>query len=154
MSSSARYDRIMKRRFITSDDIRAAASRRESALALPENSTVTEEARELALKLSIRLGDGGSGNLAAPAPAARAAQAAVPANPGPIASVLDGVRPKPAAPGSGPTRNTGSLSDDAGARISDAIVAVLKEMNLEQRAAAILPVVTRRVYAGLSAGRN
>lgn len=123
MSSSARYERIMKRRFITSDDIRAAASRGESALALPENSTVTEEARELALKLSIRLGDGGPGK--PPAPTARAAQAVGRESPGPISGLLDGARPQPAAPGSGPALGAGSLSGDAGARISEAIAAVL-----------------------------
>ncbi len=149
MSSSARYERIMKRRFITSDDIRAAASRGESALALPENSTVTEEARELALKLSIRLGDGGPGK-PAPAPTARAAQAVGRESPGPISGLLDGARLQPAAPGSGPALGAGSLSGDAGARISEAIAAVLQEMNLGSRAAAILPVVTRRVYAGLA----
>lgn len=154
MSSSARYDRILKRRFITSDDIRVAASRGESTLALPENSTVTEEARELALKLSVRLGDGGTGKRPANAPVAHVAQSVAPAKQAPISSVLDGVLPKPAEPGVEPSRSMASLSDDAGAKISEAISAVLKEMNLGQRTAAVLPVVTRRVYAGLSAGRK
>lgn len=149
MSSSARYERIMKRRFITSDDIRAAASRGESVLALPENSTVTEEARELALKLSIRLGEGGPGRSAS-APTGRAAPAVGRENPGPISGLIDGARPKPGAPGSGSAPGMDSLSGDAGARISEAIVAVLQEMNLGPRAAAVLPVVTRRVYAGLA----
>lgn len=154
MSSSTRYERIMKRRFITSDDIRVAVSRGESALAIPENTTVTEEARELALKLSIRLGDGGIGKPAAPAPAARAAQDAAQADLRPISSVLDGVQAKPAAPGAGSSPSMGALSDDAGTQISEAIIAVLKEMNLGPRAATVLPVVTRRVYAGLTAGRK
>ena len=62
---SSRFDRSMSRQFVTSDEVRSAASRSESHIAIPQNCTVTDEARELALKFSIRFGDAGTAKRAA-----------------------------------------------------------------------------------------
>lgn len=139
MSSSARYERIMKRRFITSDDIQLAASRGESMLALPENCTVTEEAREIALKLSVRLDASGKVSPAvATEPPARASRPTIAGGQKDTLPSM-AVGPKPAV-----------LIDGTSVRVSEAIAAVMKEMNLDLSVVTILPVVTRRVYMGLS----
>lgn len=115
---SSRYDRIASRKFITSDDLRAAQARGADRLEVQENYTVTDEARELAMKFGIRLD----------APAAARA---------------------PATPSSTPA-TVKVPPGDMGDRVADAIVAVLSELGLGVRAAALTPVLTRRVFAGLA----
>lgn len=124
---NSRYDRIASRNFVTSEDIRAAQARGDGHLAVRENSTVTDEARELAMKLGIRLDIPG-----ASAPSSRAAQPA------------QAPQAAPAAPA------MGTLPEDTGRRVADAIAAVLAELNLGARAAALAPILTRRVFAGLA----
>lgn len=133
----------MKRRFITTDDIQLAASRGESVLVLPVNCTVTEEAREIALKLSVRLDASGK------CPSAAAIE---PAAPVPRSTIAVGKAAAQQSTAVGP--RPAVVTDGTSVRVSEAIAAVLREMNLGLGAAAILPVVTRRVYAGLSSGRK
>lgn len=129
---SSRADSILPRQFITSDDVRSAASRSESQMTIPQHCTVTDEARELALKLSIRLEEAGVGRRA---PAANS-PAQHPNN-----------TPAPAA--AQPTR-----SDDMNRRVVEAVTQVLEGLNLGERRAALLPTIVRRVFAGLAANRS
>lgn len=122
---SSRYDRMAPRHFITSDDIRAASMRSEACIHVSDNSTVTDEARELAMKLGLRLDVPGQ---ARPSPAA--------------------ARSGPAQPAAGAAMQ--ALPEDTGRRVADAIAAVLGELKLGERAATLVPVLTRRVFAGLA----
>lgn len=137
---TSRFDRIAQRDFVTSDDIRAVSLRGETALAPRENSTVTDEARELAMKLGVRLDVPGH----APAAQATSSPATRPSSPGPSAS-QDSVSAR--APASVAMQ---TLSEDTGRRVAEAIAAVLSELKLGERAAAIAPVLTRRVIADLA----
>lgn len=130
---TSRYDRIAPRHFITAEDIRGAQTRGEAQLAVRDNSTITDEARELAMKFGIRLDVPG-----APARTPSAAPAAAPS------------RPPIPAPASSPAVQAKTQSEDSGLRVADAIAAVLAELNLGARAASLAPVLTRRVYAGLA----
>lgn len=125
----SRIDPILKRQFITSDDVRLAIERGDGVLTVHENCTVTAEARELAVKHSLRLEE--SANVPAQATARSTASAA------------DGAVPSPRA-----------SSDDLAARVSHAVAAVFQELNLGDRAAALRPIVTRRVLAGLTPARS
>jgi hypothetical protein len=127
-----RFDSILKRRFITSDDVRHAAARGDGSLAVPENCTVTDEARELALKHSLNLQE---------------QVGALAGTPETSANNL----PK-TAEGSPPVPST--LPDDLAARVAHAVDAVFQELNLGDRASTLLPIVTRRVLAGLNSVRN
>jgi hypothetical protein len=118
MTMSSRYDRIAPRTFITGDDLRAVQARGENRLEVRENSTVTDEARELAMKFGIRLD----------APAVAGAT-------GSPTSMRPTISTRP---------------EDMGRKIADAIAEVLSELDLGVRAAALTPVVTRRVFAGLA----
>lgn len=128
---SSRLDRILPRRFVTSDDIRAAASRNEGHVTLPQNCTVTDEARELALKLSIRLDGPGMAKraVAATPPAARANDVA-------------------------PASARAVAPEDANRRVVEAVTQVLEGLNLGERKAALLPMIVRRVLAGLEVNRS
>jgi hypothetical protein len=130
---SSRLEKIALRQFITSDDVRAAATRNESHLALPQNCTVTDEARELALKLSIRLGE---------------AAAAKP--PAPVASAP--VQPRKDA--SAPEAFQQTWSEDTNRRVVAAVSQVLEGLDLGERKAILLPTIIRRVFAGLAASRS
>jgi len=129
---SSRFDRSMSRQFVTSDEVRSAASRSESHIAIPQNCTVTDEARELALKFSIRLGDAGT--------AKRAAVADSPAQ------RLNNTPAPDAAQQTWP--------EDTNRRIVEAVTQVLEGLNLGERKAALLPTIVRRVFAGLAANRS
>lgn len=125
---NSRYDRVAQRHFITSDDIRAASLRGESALAVRDNITVTDEAREIATKLGIQL-----------AMPSRLGPATV----APARSVASVAGANGGAPVQVPPKDTVR-------RVADAIAAVLDELKLGDRAAALAPVLTRRVLAGFS----
>lgn len=125
------YDRRAMRQFITGDDIRYAASRNEREIKIPQNSTVTDEARELALKFAIRLDDGATQR--APADNTRASRPSVP-------------------PAPGGTQST--LPDDTNRKIVEAVTAVLEGLDLGDRKAVLLPTIVRRVFAGLEANRS
>lgn len=129
---SSRVDGGVPRHFITSDDVRSAASRNQSHMTLPQNCTVTDEARELALKFSIRLDDAG----------------AVKRSPaeGPPAQRPNGA----AAVAAG--RQTSA--DDTSGRVVEAVTQVLEELKLGERKAALLPIIVRQVIAGLTANRS
>lgn len=125
------YDKRAPRQFITGDDIRQAASRNEREVKISQNSTVTDEARELAMRLAIRLDDGTakrSVSLASSAPRAS----------GP--SALSAAQP--------------TLPDDTNKLIVEAVTAVLDGLDLGDRKAALLPTIVRRVFAGLEANRS
>lgn len=121
---SSRYDRTAQRHFITSDDVRAASLRGETAIAVRDNSTVTDEAREIAMKLGLRLDAPGQ---ARPAP--------------PVART-----------GTAPPTVVASATEDTARRVADAIAAVLAELKLGARAEQLAPMLTRRVFAGLAKG--
>lgn len=121
---TSRYDRIAPRHFITAGDIRTAQVRGDAQLSVHENSTITDEARELAMKLGIRLH----------LPDA------------PAASPVPSLKPAPASTAS----VMKTPPEDTGSKVADAISAVLAELNLGARAATLAPVLTRRVFAGLA----
>jgi hypothetical protein len=125
------YDRRALRQFITGDDVRYAASRNEREIRVPQNSTVTDEARELALKFAIRLDDGATPS--APAHNSRA--------PGPSG-----------APAAGLAQQISP--DDTNRRIVEAVTVVLDGLDLGDRKAVLLPTIVRRVFAGLQANRS
>lgn len=129
---SGRDDMRQPRQFVTSDDVRSAAARNESHIVLPQNCTVTDEARELALKFSIRLDDAGA------------------ARPGPVAA-SPAPRPKDAPP---PAADQPTLPEDTNRRVVEAVTQVLDGLNLGERKAALLPTIVRRVFAGLAANRS
>jgi hypothetical protein len=130
---SSRVEKIMLRKFITSDDVRAAAARNESHLTLPQTCTVTDEARELALKLSIRLGEAGAAKPAAPAASAP-------------------VQPRKDAPAPDAVQQT--WPEDTNRRVVEAVSQVLEGLDLGERKAILLPTIIRRVFAGLAANRS
>ncbi len=129
---SSRLDRILPRRFVTSDDIRSAASRNEGHVTLPQNCTVTDEARELALKLSIRLDGPGTAKQA-------------------VAAESSAERPKNA---SAPAVARTASPEDTNRRVVEAVTQVLEGLNLGERKAVLLPMIVRRVLAGLAANRS
>lgn len=123
---TSRYDRIAPRNFITSEDVFAAQSRGEAQVAVRENSTVTDEAREVAMKLGIRLELPGM-----------AASISTSAKKVTTASTAVSATAKPPL-------------EDADRKVADAIAAVLAELDLGERAATLAPILTRRVFAGLA----
>jgi len=125
-------DRRSQRQFITSDDVRSAASRNESQITIPQNCTVTDEARELALKFSIRLDDGARTQRA---PASRPEEKRSSTSPSPAA-----VHP--------------TLPDDTNRRVVEAVTQVLDGLNVGDRKAVLLPTIVRRVFAGLQVNRS
>lgn len=129
----SRLEPILQRRFITSDDVRAAAARGDGSLVVQENCTVTDEARELALKHSLRLVEERA-SVVTRAPVTSTAPPSRPAE-----------NPVPAHP---------ALPEDLAARVAQAVAAVLQELQLGDRAASLQPIVVRRVFAGLNAARN
>lgn len=128
---SNRYDRRAPRQFITGDDIRYAAARNEREIEVPQNSTVTDEARELALKFAIRLDDCAMQRGLAPAAPVH----------------------RPSTP-SAPRAAQPTLPDDTNRRIVEAVTAVLEGFDLGDRKADLLPTIVRRVFAGLQANRS
>jgi hypothetical protein len=122
-----------QRRFITSDDVRAAVARNENHIALPQNCTVTDEARELALKFAIRLDDAGTAKSAAPV-------ASAPAQPRNDAPAPDAVQQ--------------TWPEDTNRRVVEAVTQVLEGLDLGERKAVLLPTIIRRVFAGLAASRS
>ncbi len=130
---SSRFDQVARRHFITTDDIRTASLRGDAALAVPDNSTVTDEARELAMRLGLRLDVPGQMRPAAPAP--RTTTSAVSASA--VAGAPAGAAMK-------------TLPEDTSHRVADAIASVLGDLKLGERAAQLAPVLTRRVFAGLA----
>lgn len=126
---SSRIEPILKRHFITSDDVRLAVEQGEGVLIVHENCTVTAEARELALKHSLRLEE--PANPARRPPATQTTPAADVAVPPPRAS-----------------------TDDLAARVAHAVAAVFQELNLGDRAADMRTIVTRRVLASLTSPRS
>jgi hypothetical protein len=142
---SSRYDRIAPRYFVTSDDIRSAHERGDAQFAIRDNCTVTDEARELAMKLGVRLDAPG----AAGAQAAKAAlHASSSVSSGAPASAAVPASPRTATAAAAPAMRT--LPEDTARRVADAIAAVLAELQLGARAASLAPVLTRRVFAGLA----
>lgn len=127
---SSKYDRAAQRHFITSDDVRAASLRGETAITVCENSTVTDEARELAMKLGLLLDVSGQ------------------ARP-PLSAARTGATPPATAARATAGAAMPALPEDAGRRVADAIAAVLDELKLGGRAAQLAPVLTRRVFASL-----
>ena len=129
MTMSSKYDRGAVRHFITSDDVHAASLRGETNIAVRDNSTVTDEARELAMKLGLHIDVPGQARTA------------------PLASAMS-------RPTTGAGANAGAampaLPEDTGRRVADAIAAVLGELKLGERAPQLAPVLTRRVFAGLT----
>ncbi|NGX95380.1 MAG: hypothetical protein G4V63_09175, partial [Candidatus Afipia apatlaquensis] len=121
------YDKRAPRQFITGDDIRQAASRNEREVKISQNSTVTDEARELAMRLAIRLDDGTakrSVSLASSAPRASgpsALSAAQPTLPDDTNKLIDpgsfgtAARRSASAGANGETRLPTRSSDDADA---------------------------------------
>ena len=107
---------IAKRHFVTAEDVRSAHSQGVCDMRVPAMSTVTEEARELAMKLSVSLST--------------------------QAEAQESVLPLAIA------------SNDLGTRVADAIAAVVDEMQLGDRAAALVPILTRRVFARLASSRS
>lgn len=123
---SSRYDRIAPRNFITREDILAAQSRGDAQVVVRENSTVTDEAREVAMKLGIRLDLPGA--LASNSSSAKRVT---------TATTAVSATAKPPL-------------EDADRKVADAIAAVLAELDLGERAATLAPILTRRVFAGLA----
>lgn len=128
---NSRYDRATLRHFITSDDIRTASLRGDTVIAVRDNYTVTDEGRELALKLGLSLDMPGQAHVAAPT-----------ASDGQSGMALRQSTVAPAA--------LKTLPDDTACRVAEAISAVLGELKLEECAASIAPVLTRRVFASLA----
>jgi hypothetical protein len=122
-----------QRRFITSDDVRAAVARNENHITLPQNCTVTDEARELALKFAIRLDDANAARPAAPV-------ASAPAQPRNDAPAPDAVQQ--------------TWPEDTNRRVVEAVSQVLEGLDLGERKAVLLPTIIRRVFAGLAANRS
>ena len=129
---SSRYDQSSLRRFVTSEEILAPSLRGDTTLVVRDNSTVTDEARELAMKLGMYLED--SSQIRATA-----------------ASAQVSVTPERAAGSSKvPLSDMRTLPEDTARRVADAIAAVLSELKLSGCASSIAPVITRRVFAGLA----
>ncbi|THD63403.1 MAG: hypothetical protein E7813_18435 [Bradyrhizobium sp.] len=101
-------------------------------MTIPQNCTVTDEARELALKFSIRLENAGAAKQApvANSPAQRPNNALAPA------------------------ADQQTWPEDTNRRVVEAVTQVLEELNLVERKAALLPTIIRRVFAGLAANRS
>lgn len=125
----SRTEPILKRQFITSDDVRLAVERGDGVLTVHENCTVTAEARELALKHSLRLEE--PANVPMRTTSTSTALPADVAVPAPRAS-----------------------SDDLAAGVEYAVAVVFQELNLGDRAGALRPIVTRRVLASLMPARS
>lgn len=125
-----RLEALPTRHFVTAEDIRATNSQGGCVLRLPHNCTVTDDARELALKLSVRL------------------EASEPVS----AVASQGTSPAPSAPAAASMSEISSslLSDTLGAQIAEAIAAVIAEMQLGQCATALVPILIRRAYARLA----
>lgn len=125
-------DKRLSRQFITSEDVRSVVSRGESHLPIPNNCTVTDEARELALKLSVRLGDVGL----------------------PKSTQSAGSSPPRVPPSPNSAADQPSWPEDTNRRITEAASTVLKDLGLMELKATLLPIIVRRVFAGLAANRG
>ena len=118
---------IRRREVITRADIDALAARNQQSITVGEHCTITDEAREHALKLGIPV-QYGDVKAKTPAPAAT----------------------PPSAPPASPRRPV--AEETAGAGMSEAIVAVLREMKL-QPTEEIIRLVIERVSTALAAPR-
>lgn len=116
---------IRRREVITRADIDALAARNQSSVTIGDHCTITDEAREHALKLGIPV-QYGDAKIKAPA----AVPAAAPAN---------------------PRRSVASEISATG--LSDAVVAVLREMRMQPTEELVRSVI-ERVSTALAAPRS
>ncbi|MCX7309003.1 MAG: hypothetical protein NTZ72_14090 [Afipia sp.] len=137
---SNRAERILSRQFITASDVSSAMLHDESSISIPENCTVTDEARELAQKHSIRFEGVG-------------VQSRAPVAERPTQSIVRVTPPPPPSAAQPPALKT--LPEGLNRRVVEAASEVFKDLRLgDRKAAALLPTVIRRVFAEFSTDRT
>ncbi len=138
---SSRAERILSRQFITASDVSSAMLRDESSISIPENCTVTDEARELAQKHSVRFEGVG-------------VQSRAPVAERPSQSIARVTTPPP-PPSAVQPPALKTVPEGLNRRVVEAASEVFKDLRLgDHKAAALLPTVIRRVFAELSADRT